>query len=41
MYDVSGKLLNGTKSIYVKCLAYVRMKEGESECSRADSGVRQ
>ena len=41
MYDVGSKLLNGIKSIYVNSLAYVRVKEGESECIRIDSGVRQ
>ena len=32
MYDVGGKLLNGMKSMYVNSLAFVRVKEGVSEC---------
>ena len=40
MYDVGGKLLNGIKSMYVNSLAYVRVKGGESECCRINSGVR-
>ena len=40
MYDVGGKLLNGIKSMYVNILACVRVKRGESECFRIDSGVR-
>ena len=32
MYDVSGKLLNGIKCMYVNSLACVRVKKGESEC---------
>ena len=28
MYDVEDKLLGGIKSMYVDCLAYVRVKEG-------------
>ena len=39
MYDVGGKLLNGIKSIYVNSLACVRIKGGESECFRINSGV--
>ena len=38
---LGGKLLNGIKSMYVKNLACVRVKEDESECFRTDSGVRQ
>ena len=41
MYDVGGKLLNGTKSMYVNSLACVRVKGGESECFRINSGMRQ
>ena len=40
MYDMSGKLLSGIKSMYVDNLACVRVKGGESECFRIDSGVR-
>ena len=40
MYDVGGKLLNGIKSMYVNSLARVRVRGGESECFRIDSGVR-
>ena len=40
MYDVDGKLLNGMKSMYVNGLVCVRLKRGESECFRMDSGVR-
>ena len=39
--DVVDKLLNGIKSMYVKSLACVRVKGGESECFRIDSDVRQ
>ena len=39
MYDVGGKLLNGIKSMYVNSLACIRVKGGESECFRIDSGV--
>ena len=38
---MGGKLLNGIKSMYVNSLACVRVKGGESECFRIDSGVRQ
>ena len=41
MRDVGGKLLNGIKSMYVKSLACIRVKGGESKCFRIDSGVRQ
>ena len=40
MYDVDGKLLNVNKSMYVKSLACLRVKGGESECFRINSGVR-
>ena len=40
-HDVSGKLLNGIKSMYVNSLACVRVKGGERECFRIDRGVRQ
>ena len=36
MYDVGGKLLNGIKSMYVKSLTCVTVKEGESNCFRID-----
>ena len=38
---MDGKLLNGTKSIYVNSLAYVRVKGGGNDCFRINSGVRQ
>ena len=38
---MGGKLLNGIKSIYVNSLACVRVKGGESDCFRINSGVRQ
>ena len=41
MYDVGGKLLNGIKSMYVKSLAFVRVKGGENKCFKINSGVRQ
>ena len=40
MHDVGGKLLGGIKSMYVDSLAYIRVKGGESEWFRIDSGVR-
>ena len=40
MYDMGGKLLNGIKSMYINSLACVRVKGGESECFRINSGVR-
>ena len=40
MYDDGGKLLNGINSMYVNSLACVRIKRGESECFRINSGVR-
>ena len=41
MYDVGAKLLTGIKSIYGDSLAGVRVKGGDSERFRIDSGVRQ
>ena len=41
MYDVSGKLLNGIKSMYVNNIASVRVKRYESDCFRINSDVRQ
>ena len=41
LYDVGDKFLNGIKSMYVNSLGCVRVKGGESECFRIDSGVRQ
>ena len=38
---MGGKLLNGIKDIYVGSLACVKVKRGESECFRIESGVRQ
>ena len=40
MYDVGGKLMNGIKSMYVHSLACVKVKGGESECFRINSGMR-
>ena len=40
MYDVVGKLLNGINSMYVNSLTCVRVKRGESEYFRIDSGMR-
>ena len=40
MYDVGGKLFNGIKSMYIS-LACVRVKGGEFEYFRINSGVRQ
>ena len=41
MYDVGGKLLIGIKSMYIDSSACVKVKVGESEQFRIDSGVRQ
>ena len=41
MYDVSGKLLSGIKSMCAESSACVKVKEGEIEQFRIDSGVRQ
>ena len=41
MYDVGSKLLRGIKAMYVDSSACVRVKGGESERFRIDSGVRQ
>ena len=41
MYDVGGKLLSGIESMYVDSSACVRVKGGESERFKIDSGVRQ
>ena len=41
MYDVGDKLLGGIKSMYVDSLSCYRVKGGESERFRIDSGVRQ
>ena len=38
MYDVSGKLLNKIKSIYVNSLGCAKVKGGK--CFKIDSGVR-
>ena len=40
MCDVGDKLLNSKKSLYLKSLACVTVKRGESECFRINSGVR-
>ena len=39
--NVCSKLLSGIKSRYVNSLACARVKWGESECFRIDSGVKQ
>ena len=39
MYDMESKLLSGAKSMYVVGSACVRLKGGESEWFRIDSGV--
>ena len=41
VYDVGSKLLNGFKSFYVNSLSCARVKGGESECFRIESGLRQ
>ena len=41
MYDVSGKLLNGIKSMYVNILACVKVTGGENKCFRNGSRMRQ
>ena len=41
MYDVGGKRLSGIESMYVDNSAGVRVKGGEREWFRIDSGVRQ
>ena len=41
MYDVGGKLLYSIRCMYVNSLVCVRVKGGESECFRINSGVRQ
>ena len=41
MNDVGGKLLSGIKIMYFDSLVCVRVKRGESERLRIDSGVRQ
>ena len=41
MYDVSGKLLNGIKSKCEDNLAYLRLKNSESECFRTSTDVTQ
>ena len=41
MYNVGDKLLNSIKNMYANSLACVRVKGGESECFRINSGVRQ
>ena len=38
---MDGKHLNGINSLHVNSLGCVRVKGGESECFRIDSGVRQ
>ena len=40
-YYVRGKQLSGIKSMYVDSLAYTRVKWGESEQFKMESGVRQ
>ena len=41
MYDVGGKQLNGIKNMHVNSQAYVRVKGGEGEGFRINSGVGQ
>ena len=38
---MGGKLLKVINSMYVNSLSCVRVKGGDSECLRVDSGVRQ
>ena len=38
---MGGKLFKDIKSVYVTSLACVRVKVGESDCFRINSGVRQ
>ena len=38
--DAGGKLLNRIKNMYVNSLACVRVKGGDSECFRINSGVK-
>ena len=38
---MGGKLLSGIKGMYVDSLPCVRVKGGDSECFRIDSGLRQ
>ena len=40
MYDLGKKVLNGIKNMYVNSLACIRMKAGEKESIRRNSGVR-
>ena len=40
MYGVDGKLLTGILSMYINNLACVRVKGGESEGFKINSGVR-
>ena len=39
MHDVGDKLSNSIRSMYVNSLACFRVKDGESQCFRIDSGV--
>ena len=41
MYDVEGKLLSGFRSMHVDSSACIKVKGGESERFRIDTGVRQ
>ena len=41
MYDVDDSLLSGIKNLYVDSSACAKVKMGESERFRIDSGVRQ
>ena len=40
LYDVGGKRLSGIKTVYVDSSACVKVKGGERELFRIDSGVR-
>ena len=41
IYDVSGKLFNAIKTMYVNSLVWIRVKRGKSKCFRIDSDVKQ
>ena len=41
MYDVSGKLSDSIKSMYLNILAYVSVNGCKNELFRIDSGLRQ
>ena len=41
IYNVGGKPLSGIKSMHINCLAYAKVKKGNSECFRIESGLKQ